>query len=223
MVRQRETTTESEEMYLITIAIAVEDGHAEPVPISYLAEQLGVSSVSANQMVRKLESRGFVSYEPYRGVSLTGDGRAVASSILRKRRLWGVFLSDRLGLSAHRADMIACDLEHVTPDDVAELLTSFLGDPMAGPRGRTIPSSDQTAPTSAGMPLTALPAGARCRVVTVDLPEQLASFVTRQGIAHSVDIEVLGVGTHGDCLISVDGAAVHLVSDIATGILVEAP
>ena len=84
--------SESEEMYLITIARAVEDGHPEPVPVSLVARELDVSAVSANQMVRKLAGRNYVEYEPYQGVTLTEPGRAVAASILRRRRLWGVSL-----------------------------------------------------------------------------------------------------------------------------------
>ena len=57
------------------------------------------------------------------GATLTEAGRLVASSILRRRRLWGVFLSEQLGLTPARADEIACDLEHITPDDVADLLS----------------------------------------------------------------------------------------------------
>jgi Mn-dependent DtxR family transcriptional regulator len=47
-------------MYLITIARAVEDGRLEPVPVSHVARELDVSAVSANQMIRKLASRGYV-------------------------------------------------------------------------------------------------------------------------------------------------------------------
>lgn len=107
MVQHHTGTSEAEEMYLITVARAIEDGRTEPVSMSHIAAQLDVTGVSANQMIRKLDARGYVDYEPYRGVSLTESGRAVASSILRRRRLWGVFLSGQLGLSAARADEIA--------------------------------------------------------------------------------------------------------------------
>ena len=140
MVQHRSGTSEAEEMYLITVARAIEDGRTEPVSMSHVATQLDVTGVSVNQMIRKLDARGFVEYEPYRGVSLTDRGREIASSILRRRRLWGVFLSEQLGMSPARADDVACDLEHVTPDEVADLLSGFLGDPSSGPQGRAIPA-----------------------------------------------------------------------------------
>jgi len=134
-------TSEAEEMYLITVERAVERGEAEPVSTATIASELGVLSVSVNEMIKKMADRGLVRYEPYKGVSLTSDGREIASRVLRRRRLWGVFLSERLGVDPERADDIACDLEHVTPDDVADQLSAYLGRPARGPRGFAIPGS----------------------------------------------------------------------------------
>jgi DtxR family Mn-dependent transcriptional regulator len=136
-------TTEAEEMYLITVARAIEDGVGPPVPVSTIAAELDVSVVSANQMIRKLETGGFVDYLPYKGVALTDDGRTTANSVLRNRRLWGVFLTDHLGLSPARADEVACEMEHVTPEEVAARLSLFLGDPSTGPGGKPIPDGAQ--------------------------------------------------------------------------------
>ncbi len=132
-------TTEAEEMYLITVARAIEDGVEPPVPVSVIASELDVSVVSVNQMIRKLESVGLVSYLPYKGVALTVEGRDRANVVLRNRRLWAVFLSEHLGLSADRADEVACEMEHVTPEEVAQRLSSFLGEPSIGPGGKPIP------------------------------------------------------------------------------------
>lgn len=223
MVQHIQATSESEEMYLITIATAIEDGRTEPVPVSHVARELDVSGVSANQMIRKLASRGYLEYEPYRGITLTAAGRSVASSILRNRRLWGVFLSDQLGLSAGRADDVACDLEHVTPGDVTELLSTYLGDPMTGPRGRVIPRGDRSIRISQTEVLSSVPAGGRRRVVAVDLPEPLGGFAADQGLVPGVLVDVLGVGRAGDRLVSVDGAFLHLGVELAGGIFVEIP
>lgn len=221
MVQHARHTSEAEEMYLITIARAVEDGRTEPVPVPHTAQELEVSGVSANQMIRKLAGRGYVDYEPYHGVTLTETGRSVASSILRRRRLWGVFLSDHLGLSPARADEIACDLEHTTPDDVADLLSGYLGDPAAGPHGRSIPDADGvTAPATAER-LDSVAAGERRTVVAVDLPDRLRGFVEAQGVVPGAVIVVLGIGVAGDRLVSIRGATAHLASDLASGVVVE--
>ena len=222
MVQQVEHTSEAEEMYLITIARAVENGQSEPVPVSHAARELAVSGVSANQMIRKLAGRGYVEYQPYQGVTLTDSGRSVASSILRRRRLWGVFLSEQLGHTPDRADQVACDFEHVTPDDVADLLSGFLGDPSAGPRGHSIPDATggNAAPTTTG--LDTLQAGERRPIAHVDLPGELKSFIDAQGITPGAEIAVLAVGSRGDRLIAVDGATSQLSADLVAGIKVDA-
>jgi DtxR family Mn-dependent transcriptional regulator len=222
MAQHQSGTSEAEEMYLITVARAIEDGRSEPVSMSHVATQLDVTGVSVNQMIRKLDTRGYVDYEPYRGVSLTDHGRAIASSILRRRRLWGVFLSEQLGMSPARADDVACDLEHVTPDEVADLLSGFLGDPSSGPRGRAIPAGVDDVSVPATRPLSAMAAGAHATIVSVELSEVLAGFVADQGLDPGTSLEVLGVGKLGDRLVSIDGACLHLGTDIANGIHMDA-
>ena len=222
MTQHVQHTSEAEEMYLITIARAVEDGRPEPIPVSHAARELDVSGVSANQMIRKLAGRGYVDYEPYQGVTLTESGRVVASSILRRRRLWGVFLSEQLGLTPERADEVACDLEHITPDDVADLLSGYLGDPASGPRGRSIPSGGTDPSPPAAVCLDVVPAGEHRSVVAVDLPADLRRFLETQGIAPGADIEVIGVGAGGDRLVAVGHTTSHLSLDLVTGIVVGA-
>jgi len=220
MVQQAEHTSEAEEMYLITIARAVEDGQIEPVAVSYAARELAVSGVSANQMIRKLAGRGYLEYEPYQGVTLTESGRTVASSILRRRRLWGVFLAEQLGLTPDRADEVACDFEHVTPDDVADLLSGYLGDPAAGPRGHSIPDSRGDTRAQTTTRLDTVPVGERRSVIAVDLPHDLASFTSAHGLVPGAEMEVLAVGGSGDRLIAVAGTTAHLSADLVSGILV---
>ena len=77
-------------------------------------------------MVHKLEERGLVNYTPYKGVFLSSDGRKRTSSILRKRRLWKSFFEQCLDMDAHEAEALACRMEHITPDEVADRLGLFL-------------------------------------------------------------------------------------------------
>jgi len=221
MVEHEAVTSEAEEMYLITIARAIENGVAEPIPTSLVARELDVSGVSVNQMIRKLATRGFITYEPYRGVTLTDTGRSTALSTLRRRRLWGVFLAEQLGMSPRRADDVACDLEHVTPDDVADLLSGFLGHPESGPTGRLIPSGVSRPATPPAEPLSSLAAGTHATVTTTALSEALESFAVDQGFTNGAPVEVLGVGARGDRIVAVNGACVHLGVELAEGIFVE--
>ena len=132
------STTESEQMYLITVAQAVEAGVSGPVSISKIAQALGVSVPSANEMVKKLSGRNLLTYEPYHGVELTAVGSLLADQVLRTRRLWATFLAEHLGFSPVDADAQACHLEHATSAEAADRLSAFLGNPEAGPLGRPI-------------------------------------------------------------------------------------
>ena len=221
MTQDSVATSEAEEMYLITIATAIEEGRAEPVPVSYVAKSLAISGVSANQMVRKLAGRGYLTYEPYRGVTLSDEGRRVAAAILRRRRLWGVFLKERLGLTAARADAVACDLEHVTPNDVADLLFAYLGSPERGPRGRAIPEASGGARPSPTQRLDEVPAGERRSIVAIEGDDDARAFLAHQGLQMGSHVDGLGVGADGDRFVSVDGACLHIVTELASGVLVE--
>jgi len=212
-------TSESEEMYLLTIAMAAEDGHQGLLALASLAEALQVSSASVNEMVRKLEGRGLVSYEPYHGVSLTGEGLAVALRVLRTRRLWARFLADHLGFTPRQADAMACDLEHVTPEEAAERLASYLGNPDSGPLGRPIPGMSSSSERPAPVPLTSVPAGVTAELIVVAATGPAAGFLAGSGLEAGAIVEVIATGGGGVLLDTARGQ-VHLVESAAAVVLV---
>jgi DtxR family Mn-dependent transcriptional regulator len=219
MVPTAPITSESEEMYLIHIAMAGEEGLDGPVPLRHLAEMLSVTPVSANQMVKKLAGRNLVQYQPYHGVSLTPAGREIAGRVLRGRRLWGVFLSERLGLSPDQADTIACDLEHITPPDVADRLAELLGDPSSGPGGRPIPGPG-IAPAASPVPLDGLTAGQSGEIVAVHGTDALQAFCRAEGLTPGTRVTVLAAGALGRLLRVGTGNEVHLSAEAGAGIYV---
>ena len=210
-------TTESEEMYLITIARAVEDGREPPIAVSEIARVLGVSGVSANQMIKKLESLNLVDYVPYKGVELTEEGAALARNVLRNRRLWGLFLSDHLGLSPETADEVACEMEHITPEYVADRLSEFLGEPRFGPTGKPIPSRADDAP-GPGLRLADAAAGASVTVHSITSPFDV--FLESQGAGRGSSITVLASSADGSVLIQTSHGAVQLGPDAAAAVKV---
>ncbi len=210
-------TSEAEEMYIITVARAVEDGIGPPVPVSEIARVLEVSSVSVNQMIKKLEAAGLVDYTPYKGVTLTDTGNELANTVLRNRRLWGRFLADHLGLTPAKADEVACEMEHVTPDMVAERLASFLGDPKTGPTGRPIPGGSPTASVVA-MSLTDVVVGDTATVISVGVTG--VAFLRSQGIIEGAELAVQGRGADSSVLVRGPSGSVHLIGDVAGEILV---
>lgn len=133
---RHESFHESAEMYLKTVSELA--GPDMLTPISALAERLGVSAVSATEMVHRLQERGLIAHQPYRGVSLTTAGRNVADEVVRRHRLWECFLFEQLGLPWDEVHEYACRLEHATVPEVAAALDAFLGHPVACPHGNPI-------------------------------------------------------------------------------------
>lgn len=216
-----DSTSESEQMYLITIAMAGEDGHEGPVPVPHLADELAVSRVSANEMVKKLADRGLVAYTPYKGAELTPQGSAIARTVLRRRRLWALFLAEHLGLTPAAADAVACEFEHITPGEVAEQLFHFLGDPAVGPQGKPIPSGGDA--PNARIPLHALSeslVGRSVAVVRIDGDPASHSFLEGQGIVPGAAVTVLAISDDGGCLLATGQAQVHVSGALARSVVV---
>ncbi len=207
-----ESMSESVEMYLLRIALLQEDDH--PVPISALAEEMAVSPVSTNQMCRKLEERGMVHYEPYKGVTLTLHGEAVAMRVLRKRRLWEVFLAERLGLEPTQAEEIACRFEHVTPDGLAERLSGYLGNPTLSPQMEPIPASLGAAVRRPRLALSALSPGQQAQVCQISVDGPVRDFLRTRGLAPGVTFRVLATAGDGGLLLETAHGALNLAADV---------
>lgn len=148
---------ESAEMYLKSIHELM--GESGVVPISTLAERLGITVVSATEMIHRLQQQRLVEHHPYKGVTLTPAGRDQASSILRRQRLWECFLSDQLGIPWDRLYDLACGLEHAVGSEVTEALAAFLGHPSHCPHGNPIPSPEGKWQAALGRPLSDLGPG----------------------------------------------------------------
>jgi DtxR family Mn-dependent transcriptional regulator len=207
-------TSEAEQMYLITVAREAETGAEGPVPVSRIAETLGVSVPSANEMVRKLDARGLLTYEPYHGVRLSAAGARIARQVLRTRRLWATFLVEHLGFTPAEADEQACHLEHATTPDAANRLAAFLGNPVAGPLGRPIPESDAASFAQPRLHLSEVGVGERAEVLAVVASEEVSRFLAAEGLVSGANFSVVASGVSG-MLVEVSGGSVHLDPGIA--------
>jgi len=214
--------TESEEMYLLTIARLIENGVQPPVPISQLASELNIGAISANQMVRKLEDCGLVTYAPYKGVELTEDGQQAALRVLRHRRLWEVFLVECLQFTPAEAEGQACKLEHVFPDDAAERLAHYLGYPASSPQGKAIPASGSQTVLTSFTCLANLSAGGGGLVRQISTDPAARAFLAGQGIVPGSQLMVLAASQSGNLLVeSAEGGSTHLSTALAQAIWVQ--
>lgn len=189
-MRTQTTSNETVEMYLKTIAELTDED--TPVVIARVAERLGVSPVSANEMMKRLEEQELIVHERYKGVNLTKNGRFYANSVIRRQRLWECFLVDRLNFNWSGAYEAACRLEHATSNVLAESLSAFLDNPELCPHGNPIPRADGTIPEIDGTPLAKLNIGDTATVLSV-VPTQtdVFAYLSQHKITPGKEITIL--------------------------------
>lgn len=204
--------SESTEMYLKAMA---ELGVGDVVAVGRLAARLGVTNVSANEMVHRLTEQGLMSHTPYKGVALTESGRTAACSVLRRQRLWECFLYDHLKIEWAKLYELACSLEHATAPEVTEALAVFLGNPKFCPRGNPIPAADGTFKPLNGIPLREAPIGSMVQVLAVNATETDAlKYLQERGILPGCDVTVVEAAPmEGPLTLRVGGR------DVALGLL----
>jgi DtxR family Mn-dependent transcriptional regulator len=143
-------------------------------------------------MVKRLGELGLVRHRPYRGVSLTDDGRRVALEVMRHHRLLELYLVENLGLPWDRVHEEAEVLEHVLSDELEELIAAKLGDPTHDPHGDPIPTRELTIEEGSADALQALEAGDRGTFTRVsDADPEMLRFLAERGIAPGDHLEVI--------------------------------
>lgn len=212
--------SESTEMYLK--AMAELSGH-DVVAIARLAERLGVTPVSANEMVRRLAEQGLVLHTPYKGVNLTKKGREVACNVLRRQRLWECFLYDHLKIEWSQVYEFACSLEHATAPEVTEALAGFLGNPKTCPRGNPIPAVDGSFKPLDAIPLSEIKLGETAQVLAVNATAtDVLKYLQEKDILPGRNVKVLEVAPmQGPLTLRVDHKDVALGLSLAEFVLVK--
>jgi len=129
----------SKENYLKAIFhLQEEDGM---VTTNALAAELNTRAASVTDMLKKLKAQKLLLYEKYRGFRLSNEGRKVAIQIIRKHRLWELFLVEKLHFGWEEVHEIAEELEHISSRKLIDRLDEFLGFPTADPHGDPIPDA----------------------------------------------------------------------------------
>jgi DtxR family transcriptional regulator, Mn-dependent transcriptional regulator len=114
----------------------------EAVNTNAIAEALQTKAASVTDMLKKLADKNLLNYIKYQGVTLTDSGRQAAINIIRKHRLWEVFLVDKLNFKWDEVHALAEDLEHINSTKLINSLEEFLGFPKVDPHGDPIPDKN---------------------------------------------------------------------------------
>jgi DtxR family Mn-dependent transcriptional regulator len=136
----------TEENYLKAIYAIQHSGDKQGVSTSSLSEHLNNKAASVTDMLKRLSDKKLIHYKKYKAVSLTKQGEKMAIGIVRKHRLWEVFLMEKLNFGWDEVHDIAEQLEHIKSDELIERLDVFLNLPKYDPHGDPIPNAKGVLP-----------------------------------------------------------------------------
>ena len=187
--------TFSEENYLKTIYHLTTQFDAE-VSTNAIAEMMETKASSVTDMLKKLSEKGLVDYKKYQGVSLTEKGKLAAKMIVRKHRLWEVFLVEKLNFSWDEVHDIAEQLEHIKSEQLINKLDDFLDNPTEDPHGDPIPDSNGQMIKVDKKLLSELTENQIGICVGVkDTSSEFLKYLDKQGIALGSKIEIISKET----------------------------
>lgn len=212
----------SQEDYLTAIFRNLDDaGEIKP---NLLAEKLEISNAAVTDMLRKLSRDGFIDYKKYKSIKLTDNGESYAKNILRRHRLWEVFLNKTLGMSWDKIHDEAEKLEHSSSDELINLLEEFLDYPEVDPHGYPIPDKKgKIKDSKTVVAITELDKNDSAKVVRVnDDVKNMLTYITNIGINLGKEIKIKDkLGFDGSVLIKINKNDVNLSNKVASNIFVE--
>ncbi len=183
--------TFSEENYLKTIYHLTSSSNRE-VSTNEIAEMIATKASSVTDMLRKLAEKDLLNYKKYQGVSLTEKGKLSAKMIVRKHRLWEVFLVEKLNFSWDEVHDIAEQLEHIKSEQLINKLDDFLGNPTEDPHGDPIPDAYGKIIKTEKLLLSELPQNQTGICVGVkDSSTEFLKYLNKNQIALGTKIEII--------------------------------
>lgn len=184
---------------------------------------LNVSAASVSEMIGKLEREGFVKHSPYQGVQLTTAGLQKASTLVRKHRLWEVFLVEHLGFSWNAVHEEAEVLEHVTSEELTNRLETYLEYPENCPHGGVIPRNDEPIHEKKLARLSEYPVGATVQIGRVLDEKDLLDYLVEIGLKVRSVVTIEKIGNYeGPIVLKNDQQQIITISyKAATNVFVE--
>lgn len=188
-----------------------------------IAQKLDLAPASVSGMVRRLAEQGLLTYERYRGVTLTNAGRRAALRTLRRHRVIEAYLSGALEYPWDRVHDEAERLEHAASDELVDRMAAALGEPATDPHGAPIPSREGDMDETEYLSLADLGAGYGARVVRVsdDDPEMLR-YLGELEIMPGAEVVVISKAPYeGPINLRVAGTLLSIGPTLASQVMVE--
>ena len=195
------------------------------IKANIIAEKLSVSNAAVTDMLKKLSKDGYVDYKRYKEIKLSKDGEEYAKNMVRRHRIWEVFLNQVVGIPWDEVHEEAHNLEHSASDSLINRMEEMLDFPAFDPHGDPIPSKDGKMPKlKKNISLSFLQADDKGTVVRVnDFDNNFLSYISKIGINLGKEIFVKQVlDFDRSMLVVVNGKETNISSTIASNIFVEA-
>lgn len=162
----KNSLSQTEENYLKAI-YSLSSTKKKSVSTNGIAQKLQTKASSVTDMIKKLSEKELISYKKYQGVRLTSTGKSIAIRIIRKHRLWEVFLASKLNFNWDEVHDIAEQLEHIKSDTLIDKLDEFLEFPTNDPHGDPIPDKDGNIQHLKKVMLASISKGEKCTIIGV--------------------------------------------------------
>tara|TARA_R110000787_G_scaffold6697_1_gene23245 strand:- start:552 stop:1205 length:654 start_codon:yes stop_codon:yes gene_type:complete len=214
--------TLSEENYLKAI-YHLEAISGKGISTNAIAKKLETKASSVTDMVKKLAEKEVLVYKKYQGVILTDYGKKTATNIIRKHRLWEVFLVDKLNFSWDEVHDVAEQLEHIKSPKLINQLDEFLGFPKTDPHGDPIPDQEGKFHTIEKRLLSTLKKGEFGVCVGVnDSSSEFLKYLDKYKISLGKKIKVISVEPFdGSFVIQVDKKEMTISNKISNNIYIQ--
>ena len=186
-----ENISYTEENYLKAI-FKISEKEGKAASTNAMSGEMQTSAASVTDMIKRLSEKELINYERYKGVTLTPSGNKLATSLIRKHRLWEVFLVEKLGFSWDEVHEIAEQLEHIQSIELVKRLDEFLGHPRFDPHGDPIPDADGNFAFRKQVPLNDLkPSESGVIVGVQDHSTSFLQYLDRLSLVLGTEVKVL--------------------------------
>ncbi len=214
--------TLSEENYLKAI-FHLEAVSGKGISTNAIARKLDTKASSVTDMIKKLADKDVLVYKKYQGVTLTDLGRKTAANVIRKHRLWEVFLVDKLNFSWDEVHDVAEQLEHIKSPKLINELDAFLGFPKTDPHGDPIPDKEGNFHNIEKRLLATLKEGESGICVGVnDSSTEFLQYLSKHEISLGQKIQVVQIEPFdGSLKIAVEGKQISISNKISNNIYLQ--
>lgn len=214
--------TRAEENYIKTI-FHLGGGEGQLISTNAIADEIKTKPSSVTDMAKKLAAKGLVNYIKYQGISLSATGIKTALTIIRKHRLWEVFLVEKLDFSWDEVHEVAEQLEHIKSEKLIDKIDELLDFPKYDPHGDPIPTKDGRFQPRDKVLLSELPIASKGVCVGVkDTTPSFLKFLDKNQIALGHLINILDREEFDESIkIEIEGRQVHISNRIASNLYIK--